>query len=200
MLRLLPLLLLAACASTPVPQPSASEASVLVVHVNITGTRMTGAPAYPRRVMFVKLEGEALDGDARPVWSNYARGSRAYLFNAEPGRYVVACAVPLVDGKDHYVFLPENVVRASVIEVKPGEVVWMGTATATEDTIWSKADELQQRFRGFAMRERKKPNVWTTFFPRLVDYRGIYGRFSRDDVEKTEAQIRKTVRRWGWDR
>jgi hypothetical protein len=201
---LLPALLLAACATTEVPPPTDASSSVLAVNVNISGTRMSGATAYPRKVLFARLaEGSDDPAQAEAVaWSNYARGPRAYLFNAAPGRYAVTCAVPLVDGKDHYVFLPENVIRASIIEVKPGAVVFMGVAAATETTIWSKADALQNHFHGGVQSARKKPSVLAQLFPSHIDYRGQYGRFQRDPdrAAQSEAQMKKTIRAWGWER
>ena len=204
-MRILPLILiLAACQGTPVPQPDGPEAAVLAASVNIHGTRLSGATAYPRKLLFAKLtkgSDEPIEAES-VIWSNYARGSRAYLFNAAPGRYVVTCAVPLVDGKDHYVFLPENVVRGSVVEVKAGEVVYMGSVTAAEDTVWSKADDLQRHFRGRVLKQRKKPSVLAQLFPTLIDYRGKYGRLRRTepDVEREVASIKKAIRRWGWER
>ena len=204
MRRLLPLFLLAACKGVEVAPPAGPDASVLVARVGITGSGGTGVTDYPRRVLFARLR----EGSDNPleveatIWSNYWRGSLVYLFNAPPGRYVMTCAVSLVDGKEHYVFLPREVVEPSLTEVKPRAIAVMASAVAHQDRVWSEADEIQRYFHGRVLAKRKKPGPWARAFPRLLDYRGAYGRFRRNekDDRRTEKSVRKLIRRWGWDR
>ena len=204
MRRLLPLFLLAACKGVPVEAPDGPDASVLVARVNVTGYRGTGASNLPRKVLFARLrEGsdDPLDVEAT-VWSNYWRGALVYLFNAPPGRYVMVCAVTLVDGKEHYVFLPQEIVRPSLTEVGPRSIAVMASASASEDRAWSEADAVQRAFHGRVLAERKKPSVWAQIFPRSLDFRGAYGRFNRieKDDKRTQENVRKLIARWGWDR
>jgi hypothetical protein len=194
----LPLVLaLAACSSTGVPPPAGPDAAVVVADVRVTGSRADAATTYPRKVLFVRFgEDDAIEEFA---WSNYHRGTRVYLFNATPGRWAMACAVPFVDGKNHYVFLPEGVVRGSRADVPEGGVVSLGTAVVNESVVWNEADPMQKRVRHAVLKRRPKPNAWQTVFPNLVDFRGEYGRHTPDDGS-IAADARDRIRRWGWDR
>jgi len=194
---LLPALVLGACASNGVPAPAGPEAAVLAVDVRVTGMRADAATMYPRRVLFVRVNGEF--GAEEFAWSNYARGTRAYLFNATPGRWVVACAAPLVDGKEHMVFLPDAVVRSSAVDLAPGGVVSLGTAVVSESLAWDKADETQKRFHAAVLKRRPAPGAWRKVFPSLMDYRGDHGRHTPDDGT-IAADVKRRIRSWGWER
>ena len=87
-------------------------------------------------------------------------------------------------------------------EVKPGSIAVMASGSAHQDRAWSQADEIQRVFHGRVLAERKKPNVWAQIFPRLIDYRGEYGRFQRDEQsdKRTQESVRKLIAHWGWDR
>lgn len=201
MRRLLPLLLLAACKGVEAPAPAGPDAAVLLAEVRVTGLHARPQSSYPRRILFARLAEGSDDpcAAAETVWSNYARGSRVYLFNATPGRWVLACAVSFVEGKDHYVFLPAGVVEASVAEVTPGSVVSLGTVRVSESRAWSKADEVQRHFHDRVLAQRPEANVWQQIFPSMIDFRGEYGRHRPDDGSAA-ARARKAIGRWGWDR
>jgi len=192
-LRLLPLLLLAACKATPVPEPAGPDAAVVVADVRVTGPQ--SGTRYPRKILFARVTPEWTIEEL--AWSNYHRGTRVYLFNATPGRWTMACAVPFVNGKEHYVFLPENVVESAAEDVAAGSVVSLGTAVVHQSHAWSREDDLQRRFHALVVAARPKPSVWREIFPSVVDYRGEHGRHTPDDG-RIAQKARKQVARW-WD-
>ena len=205
MLRLAPLLLLAAaCKTTPVPAPAGPDACVLGLRCSVS-TYMSGGQVtvQPHKVYFVRLpEGETAPRKALEVYeSQYHRGALCMLLNAPPGRYALACVVPTWQGRDHFVYIEESIAEQSVIEVKPGEMVFMGGLIVKESRSFSKADAYQKRILQLVRAGPRNPNVWQKVFPREMEFLGEHGSFSRseNDALRTERSMRKALARHGWN-
>jgi len=202
-LRLVPVLLLAiACKATDVPQRGSADSSVLGVRAYTTTHLGRQLTLEPRRVYFAKLpEGETSLLKATQLFeSNYQRGALSMLLNAEPGRYAIVCAVTLWEGKDHFVFVSEKTANKSIVEVKAGQYVHMGTVSMKETRSFSKADDVQKRFAGLIKVGPPNPSTIQKLFPRQLDFIGEYGSLSQDagDIERTEKSMRKILARYGW--
>jgi len=202
-LRLLPLLiLLAACKSTDVPARGSAESSVLGVRIYVTSYLSRQLTLQPHKVYFARLpEGESSLLRATEIHeSNYHRGALCMLLNAAPGRYAIVCAVTVWEGKEHYVYLSSERAHESIIEVKPGQYVFMGSMNTKESRSFSKADAVQKRFLSLVRAGPVNPNVWQRAFPRTLEFIGEYGSFSRDakDIERSEKTMRTSLARHGW--
>jgi len=201
--RLFPLLLvLAACKGTDVPPRGSADSAVLGVRVNVTTYMSRQLTLQPDRVYFAKLPaGETSLLKATQIYvSNYRRGALLMLLNAEPGRYALVCAVTVWEGKDHFVYISEKTATESIIEVKAGEYVFMGSLSVKETRSFSKADAVQKRFLSLVRAGPANPNVWQKLFPRALEFLGEYGSITRgdSDVERTQKTMRKSLARHGW--
>ena len=201
-LLLAPLLVLAACKGVEVPQPASARSAVLTVRVSVFDYMGRGIAGYPRKVYFARLpEGETSPLKATAVVeSNYDRGSLTYLLNAEPGRYAVVCAVPLREGKDLYVFVPEKTAAESIVEVLPGDRKFMGSVRMRASRSWGKADAAQKHFSKRIQVGPMRPSTLQKLFPRSLAFIGEDGNFSRDegDVKRAESTMSKVLPRLGW--
>ena len=122
------------------------------------------------------------------------------LLNAEPGRYAIVCVVPNWEGRDHFVYLDEKLAAQSVVEVKAGETVFMGSMIVKESRSFSKADAFQTRMLQLVRAGPKNPNVWQKVFPRQMEFLGIHGSLDQDEreAERTVKTMRKVLSRYGW--
>jgi len=85
----------------------------------------------PETAYFVKLR-DRNDVFAFPaVQASYVKGYNVYLLNVEPGFYAVVAASYsqfLPGGRiDRIAYFPENLIRKTIAEVKPGAISYMGT-------------------------------------------------------------------------
>ncbi|MFC1679240.1 hypothetical protein ACFL2T_03405 [Elusimicrobiota bacterium] len=92
---------------------------------------LLGDPHSPRSVHFARLDkGDDPLAGKELLESNYVIGSRAYLLNAPPGRYVAvaACADYSTSEKlVHNLFLfPDSIVTNTEAEVSAGSVAFLG--------------------------------------------------------------------------
>ncbi|MEM8884820.1 MAG: hypothetical protein AAGD14_12175 [Planctomycetota bacterium] len=202
MIRILPLALLLACQSTPIPTPAGPEVGVIHVRFSISGGRSGTTSPQLQRAFFAKLKegSDDIRQSTEIIPSNYQLGTAAYLLNAAPGRYVVVCAVTNYEGKNHFVYLPGDVIEASIVEVRPGSIVPVGSIRVSESRAWSTADELQQHFHQRILSGPQNPNVLQQLFPKAIDHMGEYGKLSNDpkDLERTRRDVRRSLNRWGW--
>lgn len=107
------------------------------------------------KVAFVKIR-ESDIGEANKmeiVISNYTRGARVFLINAEPGSYAAIASVyykSYTKGKykrksAHTTLFSEETIKKSLIKVKPGELAFMGKFLIGELPDISKGDLIQKR-------------------------------------------------------
>ena len=130
-------------------------------------------------VLFVKFDSSESSNEPQMIASNYSKNGRAYLINAEPGRYAaVALLIRLkesgmsiyvgTDGVSAFtsysdssdaVFFPQQIVDRSTIEVKPGEMAFMGDFTVELIPDITKGDSAQQQYsrQFFELVETKDP-------------------------------------------
>ena len=197
------LLLLAGCASQPIPAPQTADSAVLVVRANVYDYYGRGVTRTPHKAYFARLpdEGEAVIDAVDVVETAHHRGPLAFAFNVPPGRYVVVCLVTVWEGKDRFVFLPEAAVSASVTEVKAGDRAYMGAVTVRETRNWSRADPVQKRFLRLVQAGPVKPNTLQKLFPRAIEYCGEDGRLSRTaaDEKYTRKTLDSVLPGMGWE-
>ncbi len=117
-------------------------------------------------VLFVKFEPTENGNEPQMISSNYSKNGRAYLINAEPGKYAaVALLVRIkkssigisigtsgVSSFSSYrdtseaTFFSQQIVDRSTIEVKPGELAFMGDFQVKKLPDITKGDSAQERY------------------------------------------------------
>ncbi len=120
-------------------------------------------------IMFIKFDSPSAGDEGRNeeiMMSTYCKNGRAYLINAAPGKYAAAAlffkrityGMSVGIGKggissstsmkkaSKIVFFTQEVVEKSTIEVKAGELAFMGDFQLKELKDISKGDEFQQRY------------------------------------------------------
>lgn len=188
---------MAACQSVELTPPEKPAASLLSVRVYISSATDGSAHVALNRVYFARLPEGSNDPLAGREYekTNYKRGPRGYVANIKPGRYAAVCVVALVEGKEQFIYLEDKIVRASIIDVGPGQVIDMGTVRGNRDVSWSQADATQVHFRKRILHQPKSANQLQKMFPKALAMRGSYGRFDRDG---DSTALRAWVSKYGW--
>ncbi len=142
--------LLAACATRPVPVPTGQRTSVIAMRVWVDSPARA---TYGERsqhadgIVFVKL---AEKGDPTRVTetlqSNYSHGATQYLFNAEPGRYAVVACFRRRDGRKVYSYFSEALIQRTLVEVKPRSVAYVGALRIGVSYNLQTADDAQDHY------------------------------------------------------
>lgn len=130
------LILLAASCAKPIqmPKPVSGESGALGVSIRLCPIWSMFPCRDPQFVVFIRL-GESDDPRSpdRIYLSKAVVDERAYLLNAEPGRYAVAAAFFIQQqagtGRKlkSTVYLPKEMVEKSIAELVPGSVHYLGT-------------------------------------------------------------------------
>ncbi len=119
----------------PIPEPSSENRSGIAITVdqNIRTGLLNEGKSQIKKIFFIKLEdkNDSLKKN-KTIASNYyyvpfMAGFQAdavdnFLLDIEPGYYA---AVGAMVGM-YYVYFPEEVIKASIIDVKPNRIVYMG--------------------------------------------------------------------------
>jgi len=144
---------LAACGTPPKP-PEMAGAQPAGLGISIRIVRMPPSP-LPDAAYFAKVgdRADVLSSD-RVVQSNYASGNNLYLLNAEPGLYA-AVAASYTDQLSAYssftrvLYFPEDLIKKTIVEVKPGGVAYMGTYEVKIPMLagFGSADRAQSHYR-----------------------------------------------------
>lgn len=149
------LIVLAASCAAPIqiPKPVSEASGALGVSIKLCPIWSMFPCRKPQGVIFVRF-GET--DDARSPSKIYPTrevvGNRAYLLNAEPGRYTVVAAYfhqqqqPGVGRKQRFVtYFPKEMVEKSIAEVVAGSVRYLGTYEVKMG-ILENPDDVQRYF------------------------------------------------------
>lgn len=131
---------------------------------SIIGISVTQKPPYSNieeisdKVFFLKIEESDSGEKVKLIPSNYMKGDRIYLIDAEPGKYKAIAAYyasrntgfssqkSFFDNNElqrHLTILSGETVEASEIEVKPGEFAFMGKFVIENSMNIYKGDKVQ---------------------------------------------------------
>jgi hypothetical protein len=162
-------LLVSGCASIPKAIEENSSAVAITVVADVYSSPMvTDTTLKPEKVFFVRLADQnagILKGEI--VASNYQHeawwsslksgGIDSFLLNIPAGTYAAIAVSGSSGGGSPFssggnpqtVFFPENVVKASIVTVKPGIMAYMGTFKFNSVSFWNgmkEADKVQTNY------------------------------------------------------
>lgn len=149
--------------------PKDSNSSILAVSFGPIEALSSGVGKHVRfSILFVKFGSPGNGEESKIFASNYNKHGRAYLINAEPGKYaVIALLVRVkqsnlrigigirggnVTSSSYYsdtsgaTFFSEEIVKKSTVEIKPGELVFAGNFLVKKLPDVTKGDSAQQRY------------------------------------------------------
>jgi len=138
--------LLAAGLPIPAPKPEAGA-----IGIALRG-RPELAPHSPAvQVYFVRVEeGTDIFASASLIPSNFTRSKQVYLLNCEPGRYVAVAArmrgAPGPQSGRYLVMFEKSFIERTAVEVKAGEIAFVGSYTIRQDSTIDDADEAQAHY------------------------------------------------------
>lgn len=166
-LLLLTIIGLTACA-TPAKPPEMLGAQPAGIGISV-GIDSALQNQKPNATYFVRLSdrNNVLSSYPAVIRSNYVNGYSVYLLNAEPGIYAAVAAsysqflappAPVASGFNLTVssgtigrvaYFPENLIRKTVVEVKPGTISYMGTYEVDMAAMagFRSADKAQEHYR-----------------------------------------------------
>lgn len=162
-------LLVSGCASIPKAIEANSSAVAITVVADVYSSPMvTDTTLKPEKVFFVRLADQnagILKGEIfvsnynHEAWWSFLKsgGIDSFLLNVPAGTYVAVAVTGRSGGGSPFsssgnpqtVFFPENVVRASMVTVKPGVMVYMGTYKFNSVSFWNamkEADKVQSNY------------------------------------------------------
>lgn len=147
------------CAAVPPTIMAEPEKGIVAINLAVWTNEdklldlIMGDVRYPVAVFFVKLSDGSGPSDAEEeelVVSNHISQDRAYLLNADPGRYVaVAARLDFVRDEERFfytAYLPKGLITATEVTVGPGEVGFMGEYQVKEPIIRKGMDDAQSYY------------------------------------------------------
>jgi len=188
-------LLLAACASNQPRAPRSPRSAAVAISVR-TMRSAEATWGRPRRIHFARLEGNthALRAPAL-LESNHVRGVLVFLLDAEPGRYVAVAATLREEGRDVTVYFPQEMIRATEVEVGPGALGFMGSHEL-EQTTFRGGDDAQDHYAALLEPDWDRASLATRLFTRS---RYRFGRrWRRLDGTGLRAEAVEHLASGGW--
>lgn len=151
------LISLVSCASiTPAPQPKSKESSGIAIYLEFEPPiSVFGIKIKPNKVYFVKLNEEESDTSLSKntlISSNYNQDGYVYLLNASPGRYAAVSATHVAENRQQhttatfYTYFPENLINATIVNIRPNKITFMGGFLVKESIGLNDADDLQKHY------------------------------------------------------
>ena len=214
---ILSVLLIAGCASMPVPKMEDSQTSAIGIQIE------TQAPIgiinrKPDRIFFVQIDHEGDIRQNQVIPSNFAKDGRIYFLNARPGTYAAVAAfrsqsglpfgpapqpgvsVSVAIGKTGYTtYFSKDLIEATKVKVGRGEFVFMGNYVVNQEVGLKDAEPIQNHYA-----ELIAPGSSKTGFGHLLSgdyhYRGTVSEGKRDKAAKAEFAKRSTedLAEGGW--
>lgn len=200
---ILSVLLVAGCASMPVPRMEDPQTSAVGIQVE-TQAPIGILSQTPDRIFFVKLDGEGDITQSQVIASNFAKDGRIYLLNAKPGKYAAVAAfrsqaglpfapapqpgvsVSVSIGKTGYTtYFSKELIEATKVDVGHGEVAFMGSYIVKTSVGLRDAEPIQNHYA-----ELLAPGAPKSGFGHLLSgdyhYRGTISEAKRDKDARTE--------------
>jgi hypothetical protein len=141
-------ILLGGCATTQ-PIPALTQPQMLAIDILVRPPMGFGG-RDPAQVYFVRIEGPDGLQQQSIIRSNYVKGSRAYLVNARPGTYAAVASMFLAPGLQqgtYTTYFPQTVVERTRLQVREGEVAFMGAYVLGTTVGLEGADALQNHYK-----------------------------------------------------
>jgi hypothetical protein len=199
------------------PPPTKTYSSSAAISIDIKLYPPFGFSKIPDRVYFMKiLPGRAFTESNSIYMSNYSVGNRFYLFNADPGDYVVAAAFYTVQAMNHQnnyentpigkvdslkisnrpgpsdytIFFSEEIAKASRISTIPGTVQFIGLLKINMSINLENADNFQKTISGkIKPGGLTKGSILSIMMSQSYNYLGLLNELKND--EDTILDIRK---------
>lgn len=194
----------ASCTSTP-PGPAGADSAGLGIRVRVRApVRMFSQ--NPEQVLFVRLAGPGggFTG-GEPMPSNYQADGYLYLLNAPPGTYVaVSCfkkmepvpaagtqtssgfSVIFQPGATNYTtYFPEDMVRATQVTVRAGEVAFVGEFVVDQDLGLDEGDATQRYYYALFGQGEQSESFLENALGGDYHYRGSLHSSSQDAVARS---------------
>jgi hypothetical protein len=153
------------------------------------------------KVLFLKIDNSGESEEVEVILSNYSKGGRIYLVNAEPGKYAVMAAYYDSGFRCGLTFFSREALKVSEIDVKPGEFAFIGKFVIDNHLkLSTRGDETQKenfsRFKGIRHRkEIKRLFKGLTGFNRVGSmYRGTLNKYDR-----TARSVKESLMKAGKD-
>lgn len=214
---ILSVLLIAGCASMPVPKMADPQTAVVGIQIE-TQVPIGIFSQKPDVVYFVKIDNEGDITQNQVIPSNFAKDGRIYLLNARPGKYAAVAAfrsqagspftpapqpgvnVSVSIGKTGYTtYFSKELIEATKVDVGPGEVVFMGSYIVKQSVGLTDAEPIQSHYANLLA-----PGSSKSGFGHLLSgdyhYRGAVGEAKRDNDARTEfiKKARDDLAEGGW--
>lgn len=210
-------LLVSGCASIPKATEGNSSAVAITVIADVYSSPMvTDTTLNPEKVFFVRLadqnagilKGEIVESNYQhEAWWSFLKsgGIDSFLLNVPAGTYAAVAVsgrsgggLPFSSGGNpQTVFFPENVVKASIVTVKPGVMAYMGTYKFDTVSFWNgmkEADKVQTNYFD-ALRESGLSSLETQ------PYAGTIAKIinSKNDEKSFLEKYLGTFAKTGWE-
>ena len=212
------LALICGCAAAlPAPTPLDKERSIIGISVNVRAPiRLFSNQA--QRVYFVRIESGEPTYQEALIASNYTKGDYVYLLNARPGRYAAVAASssnvsrgPLFPSTSpsgpsmtvrftSTIYLSEKLIRASVVEVKPATVAFMGEFIVDSSIGVEGADPAQAHYYRLLEPGAETRSAFATLMSgeqayRAADYQSDHSNIAQ---QKFLDYTRQAIEEAGW--
>lgn len=177
----------AAGCATPPPPPFSSSSSIIGVRIT------TLAPISilwndSREAFFVKVDSGEATQQSTIIRSNYQDGDYVYLLNVEAGTYAVVAGRHFGQNRETFTtYLPEDVIRQSLVTVSEAEVAFLGEFEIQSSTNLGKMDSAQRHYIGLI---QPGDRGGFSLFSTTYTYRG-----SLKDADQSPTALERFLRR-----
>ena len=196
--------ILGGCATTqPIPDLSQPQSSGLGIHVTLK------APIgifrnSPSQIYFAKIDGEGGILQQSVFRSNYVKGGRAYLLNAQPGAYAAVAAffsreplpvfappspgvsVSLKLGRtDYMTYFSKELVEQTKVTIGPNDFAFMGSYVVDQSAGLAGADTVQIHYQG-VIAPRAAMGEFLLMMTGDFHYRGTLNERKNDEQTRNE--------------
>lgn len=202
-------LLIAGCASMPVPRMGDPQTSVVGIQVEIQAP-IGIFSSKPDRIFFVRIDGEDDITQTQVIPSSFAKEGRIYLLNAKPGQYAAVVAFswrrtgsPFVGKASYTTYFSKELIEATRVDVGRGEVAFMGSYVVKQSVGLKDADPIQNHYA-----ELLAPGSAKSGFVHLLsaalsgdyDYRGTVKAAKRDGDARAQflSKAKADLADGGW--
>jgi hypothetical protein len=208
------LALLGACATEPrLAEMAQPDGCAVAIQVNGAGAIALMSAETPDQIIFVRLSGDGLLGEEL-VRSNFSAGDRIYLLNAAPGTYAAVASTKSMPSPFAYgspgtrtTYFPRDMVALTKVEVRKGELVFMGRFDVLLKSPISgdnEPDDLQSHYRQIITPSAGGKGLWQNFLQaaggQYVTWGGLRAS-ARDDAAQAAfaRQAAEDLAGRGWD-